>query len=58
MLGRLSSFIAKYGEQLIDKNALRGVDTLDVVYFPSLATFYCIRPALCVAPSVVVLRTR
>ena len=43
MLGRLSSFIAKYGEQLIDKNALRGVDTLDVVYFPSFDTFYCMK---------------
>jgi len=58
MSGRLSSLIAKYGEQLIDKNRLRGIDTLDVVYFPSLATSYCIRPTLCVAPSVVVLTTR
>jgi len=58
MPGKLSSPINKYREQLVNKNALRGVDTLDVVYFPSLATFYCIRPTLCVAPSVVVLTTR
>ena len=44
MPGKLSSPINKYREQLVNKNALRGVDTPDVVYFPSLATFYCMKP--------------